>query len=271
MEERTFETPNGLTLEIRIPAGQIRVRTAETTVASVRVDGERADDVIDITSTTLPDGGTRVIVECRSKRSFGFLGLGRDLDVTADVPVGTKLTVDSGSADLRTSGTLGAIAFRTGSGDCAFDEVTGDLTIKAASGDLKGRAVGGDLTSHGASGEVDVASVGGDVVVRTASGDLRLGLAGGSVQVTSVSGDIEIGSVRAGVVNARSVSGDVELGVAAGTGVFLDVSSTSGDVRSDLDAVAGTDDDAADLQLTAASVSGDIRIRRAAARPVTEV
>ena len=253
MEERTFETPNGLTLEIRIPAGQIRVRTAETTVASVRVDGERADDVIDITSTTLPDGGTRVIVECRSKRSFGFLGLGRDLNVTADVPVGTKLTVDSESADLRTSGTLGAIAFRTGSGDCAFDEVTGDLTIKAASGDLKGRAVGGD------------------VVVRTASGDLRLGLAGGSVQVTSVSGDIEIGSVRAGVVNARSVSGDVELGVAAGTGVFLDVSSTSGDVRSDLDAVAGTDDDAADLQLTAASVSGDIRIRRAAARPVTEV
>lgn len=267
MVERTFDTPNGLTLELRIPAGQIRVRAVETGVATVRVDGERADDVIDITSSTLPDGGARVVVEARGKRAFGFLGLGRDLDITADVPEGTRLTVDSGSADLRTGGTLGAIGFRTGSGDCTFDEVTGDVTVKAASGDLRGHAVGGDLTSHGASGDVDVAAVGGDVVVRTASGDLRLGVVGGSVQVTSVSGDVEIGSLRSGIVNARSVSGDVELGVAAGIGVYLDISSTSGDVRSDLDAGKGADDGAADLQLTAASVSGDIRIRRASARP----
>ena len=61
------------------------------------------------------------------------------------------------------------------------------------------------------------------------------------------------------------MSGDVEVGVAPGLRVWLDLSSVSGRMNSQL-----TDDDGdagegpAQLALTLRSVSGDLRIRRVA-------
>jgi len=65
-------------------------------------------------------------------------------------------------------------------------------------------------------------------------------------------------------VNVRAVSGDVEVGVRGGLGVWLDVSSTSGDVRSALDSDRTGDGEAApDLELTLSTVAGDITIEHA--------
>ena len=64
-------------------------------------------------------------------------------------------------------------------------------------------------------------------------------------------------------MNVRAVSGDVEVGVRGGLGVWLDVSSTSGDVHSALESDAGGGEAAADLELTLNTVAGDITIDRA--------
>ena len=67
-------------------------------------------------------------------------------------------------------------------------------------------------------------------------------------------------------VSVRAISGDVAVGVRGGLGVWLDVSSTSGDVQSSLAAERNGDGSAADLELTVNTVAGDITIERAGGR-----
>jgi DUF4097 and DUF4098 domain-containing protein YvlB len=136
-----------------------------------------------------------------------------------------------------------------------------------ASGDVAAGTIAGDLTFHSASGDAMVTNVGGGLVARTASGDVHVGMVGTSAQAVTVSGDIEIGSLSVGTTNLRSVSGDVDVGVARGVGVYLDLMSTSGDVSSELEDGDGAG--APDVELTIASVSGDVRVRRAPVRDVS--
>jgi DUF4097 and DUF4098 domain-containing protein YvlB len=138
--------------------------------------------------------------------------------------------------------------------------------VKTASGEVQARVVGGHLASSGASGDVQVEAVRGGATVRTASGDLRIGEVDGAVSVTGVSGDVSIGSLTSGSVQVRTVSGDIELGVEPGIGVWMDASSPSGDVSTNLDTTGSRPAEGSDLEITAASVSGDVVIRRAGAR-----
>ena len=108
--------------------------------------------------------------------------------------------------------------------------------------------------------------IGGGLIAKTASGDLRIGQAGRSAEVKTASGDVRIDSIAAGRADVTTVSGDVALAVVPGTGVYLDLSSVSGHVRSELDSDSGHGGTGeADLTLRCNSVSGDIRITRAAA------
>jgi putative adhesin len=86
----------------------------------------------------------------------------------------------------------------------------------------------------------------------------------GALSFKTGSGDVTLQQVGPGSVNVRAVSGDVEVGVRGGLGVWLDVSSTSGDVHSDLDGDGGAGTEAApDLELTLNTVAGDITVERA--------
>jgi len=260
MEPRTFTTPGPLSLDVRIPVGAIEVRATDTTETHVELTGERDAEEITVELTPRPLGGHRLLVAHRPRKTFGWFGGLEDLRCRIDVPVGTEIEGESGSADLTVIGDIGALDFRSGSGDLSFGDVAGNVSVKLASGDVEGGAVGGDLTAHSASGDVRVESVGGATIVRTASGDTELGRVGGSVQVTTASGDVEIERAETGRLNLRTVSGDVTVGVAPGTRVWLDLGSTSGDAISELD---GADGEGASLEVHAASVSGDILVRRA--------
>ena len=260
MEPRTFTTPGPLSLDVRIPVGAIEVRATDTTETHVELTGERDAEEITVELTPRPLGGHRLLVAHRPRKTFGWFGGLEDLRCRIDVPVGTEIEGESGSADLTVIGDIGALDFRSGSGDLSFGDVAGNVSVKLASGDVEGGAVGGDLTAHSASGDVRVASVGGEALVRTASGDTELGHASGSVQATTASGDVELDRAESGRLNLKTVSGDVTVGVAPGTRVWLDLSSTSGDAISELD---GSDGEGTSLEVHAASVSGDILVRRA--------
>ena len=72
-------------------------------------------------------------------------------------------------------------------------------------------------------------------------------------------------SVRRGQMKLQSVSGDIRIAVAAGAHLWMDVSSTSGETVSELDALDGASGErAVDLRVEARSASGDIRLTRAA-------
>jgi DUF4097 and DUF4098 domain-containing protein YvlB len=260
MQPTTYDTPGALHVDLRIPAGTVRARAADTTSTELDIQGDRADEVnVEFRPFS---GGHKLLISPSEKRGFGLKGW--DLRVDLVVPTGTIVDAETGSADVDTTGVLGGLSIRSGSGDLDFETVTGDVVAKVASGDVRGGEVGGSLTVHGASGDVSVRRVAGDLTCRTASGDVTVQELGAGGQVTGVSGDIDLGAAATGSLKLRSVSGDIAVGVVPGTGVWLDLTSASGDAVSELaesDGPAGE----ATLEIHASSVSGDIRIASATA------
>ncbi|MGZ4149264.1 MAG: hypothetical protein ACXVQJ_04415, partial [Actinomycetota bacterium] len=55
--ERTFDTPDGLEAEVRIPSGAVRVRASDRTTTHVVVEGFREPSDVEISLTPLPGGG----------------------------------------------------------------------------------------------------------------------------------------------------------------------------------------------------------------------
>jgi len=85
----------------------------------------------------------------------------------------------------------------------------------------------------------------------------------GSVTVLASSGDVRLSNVAAGRAEVKTVSGDIVVGVASGVGAYLDLSSLTGSVTTQLDETGASDD--VPLEVVCRAVSGDIRITKAPA------
>jgi DUF4097 and DUF4098 domain-containing protein YvlB len=260
-----FDTPGPVTVDLQIASGDIEVIVEDGPTTTVEITGYEKDEVPQVACDPMPGGGYRVSIEHKPKKFWGFrITFGGGLEIHLTVPPGTTIDGSSGAGELEANGTLAALSFRSGSGDLTFHDVTGDVQLSSASGDVEGRSVGGHLAFKGASGDIEVGAVAGGATVRSASGDIGIGRLDGTALITVGSGDVELRQVGPGSVNARAISGDVHVGVREGLGVWLDVSSTSGDVRSTLDAGRrnDADDDRPQLELTLNTVSGDIDVTR---------
>ena len=82
---------------------------------------------------------------------------------------------------------------------------------------------------------------------------------------------MKIAAIEAGELQLQTVSGDARIGVARGTRVWIDATSVSGDLDSELGLAdsAPVEDEAADesgevVPLQVKTVSGDVKIVRAA-------
>ena len=262
--DHRFATSDPLTVDLQIPAGTVAVRVQDAPTTTVHVEGSRADGV-EVTFDERPSGD-RLSVAYRGKKWFTLFSSGRDLEVTIVVPTGTSLDVSTGAADLEVGGTVASLSYRSGAGDLRFDDVTGNVTAKTASGDVNGEEIGGSLRFHGASGDLSVGRVGATTAGRSASGDLSIGRIEGDTSLATASGDVTVTVVADGKTTIRTVSGDVEVGVIEGADVYLDLSSTSGDVTCDLEPSTGPSADLdRQLSLDASSVSGDVRVRKVSA------
>ena len=251
MAERRFHTPEPVDLEVKIPAGEIKVETVDGDESLVIVEG--SERLVEQTQVELH--GRNLVVEFRGKGVFGIsisigdfgFGNGR-LSVRVQVPHGSGAALETASADMDVAGRLRSLETKSASGDLtAVGEIEGDATVKTVSGDVRLSAVGGDLRLQGV------------------SGDLSAGAVGGSVETKTVSGDVRVESVRQGHVTAQSVSGDIRIGVAPGTSLDVDAGSVSGDLASEvpLGSEPGAAGDGPTLVVRGKTVSGDFRVTRA--------
>ena len=276
MRTETFPTPRELTIDVRLPRGDIRVETADVTETTVTLDGsgERAERQIEKAVLRLEERGDRdeLLVDVdvddfqwSSKRVRISFSLDRHdkVDVKIVAPHGTNLKATTGSADIRAAGRFGELETKTGSGDISVDEVERDAEIKVASGDVRLDRVGATLKVQTAAGDVHSGPVGGDAQIKTAAGDVNLEDVGGSVSINSASGDLRVGAVTQGTVELKSVSGDMLVGIRRGSRVWMDVKTVTGDASSDLDSGADDDGKGPLVELKATAMSGDIKIVRA--------
>lgn len=262
MSEQTgsFAAHGPIEAEIRNDAGSVQVTAADTAEITYSIDPAGGHDSAEAAAkTTVEFNRNKLLIHTPRWR----FGRSYELDITVTVPTGSSLEVHTASADASCRGTYALLSVDTASGSVDAERVTGDARLKSASGSIEIHAVDGRADLRSASGDLSAGAI-GHGKAETASGDIELGQVNGEITAGTASGAIHIGSLS-GPASLNGVSGDIQVGLAAGVAARLNMSSLTGDVRSELlvDDQRPAEGDPVDI--TARTVSGDITIHSAAA------
>jgi hypothetical protein len=231
-----FPAHDPVDLQVRVHAGTVRVLAAATQAATVALEG--SERLLALTRVEFEHGALSVVTPDRP----GLGGFG-SLKVTVELPEGSSCLVHTASADVSCTGELSALDVHTASGDVSAERVSGLARVVTASGDVQ---VGGAAEAR----------------VETASGDVRIERADGAAMVSTASGDVWIEQSSGPRTEVKSASGDISVAVARGIGVYLDLSTLSGTVSSELE--PAEQNAGADMTIQCRTISGDVQVFRAA-------
>ncbi|HZA71409.1 MAG TPA: DUF4097 family beta strand repeat-containing protein [Propionibacteriaceae bacterium] len=178
------------------------------------------------------------------------------------VPPDLEYVMKVGSADVSVSADIGRSKISSGSGDISVGRAR-DLESSTGSGDVSAGEVGGSGTRlSSGSGAITVGEADCPVVAKSGSGDVTIQRARYPVQASSGSGDITLAATSA-PVELRTASGSLTVGVADGLPAWLDLDSSSGEVRIALESTHQPPPGEAYVSVRATTASGDIAIYRA--------
>lgn len=223
------------------------------------------------------------VLTVRTPKS-NLLGLGRTgvVDVTVELPTGSRIDVTGAWTQVLGEGRLGEARVKTSSGDVRLDttgplkliashgsitvdRVEGSAEITTSSGSLRIGVVDGSAVLKNSHGTTTVDAATGDLRVSGANGDIEIRRAEGSVTATTAHGTLRVGEVARGTVQLDTSYGAIEVGVREGTAAWLDVSSGSGQVRNTLTASEAPEQSEDTVEVRARTRYGNIEIRRAKA------
>jgi hypothetical protein len=278
----TFETPQPVDLRLEVSRGRVSITAEETaqTTVEVRPLHDDAESRALFEGTEVRQDGDRIsIISPRGERIFPWRS--GAIEVLVRLPKASRADLRLESARLEAVGELAAVRLSSGSGEARLDncasldamlgsgalrvtQVNGTCDVKTGSGRIEVRETGGEARMTTGSGAVRVDHAGGVLTVMAASGSIEIGEAEAGADLHTASGRILVDRVRQGRVRARTASGAVDIGVAGGAAAWLDVSSVSGRVESDLEGAEPPEEGAAKVELKINTVSGRIRLRRAA-------
>ncbi|MFF8942249.1 DUF4097 family beta strand repeat-containing protein [Streptomyces sp. NPDC014864] len=209
-----FDTPAPVAAVIGIPAGRIRLIAADradTTVEVLPADASTSRDVkaAEQIEVAYADGVVRIEApEGPNSRLFGPSG---SVEVTVQLPAGSRVEAKAAGSELRAVGRLGDVTFDGAHRQIKIDEAAG-LHLTALDGDVEIGRLGGPSEISTARGDIRIAEAGrGTVVLRTQSGDISVGAAPG------VSASLDAGTGHGRISNALKNDGKTELDIRAAT------------------------------------------------------
>lgn len=280
----SFDTREPISATAHVEAGSIQFTAGDRLDTVVEVqprDPKRDQDVraADQTEVTYTSG----VLTVRTPKA-NLLGLGRTgtVDVTVELPTGSRIDMTGAWAQVVGEGRLGEVRVKTSSGDVRLD-TTGPLKLTASHGSITVDRVEGMAEITTSSGSLRVGLVDGPAVLKNSHGTTTVGAATGELRVSGSNGDIEIrraedsvtattahGTLRVaevsrGTVQLETSYGAIEVGVREGTAAWLDVSSGSGQVRNTLTASETPEQNDDTVKVRARTRYGNIDIRRARA------
>jgi DUF4097 and DUF4098 domain-containing protein YvlB len=280
----TYDTPHPVTATVELVVGDLRIVAADRadTVVEVRPSDPGSDaDVRAADQTRVEYADGLLLVKTPKQRGLGLFGKPGSVDVTVDLPARSKVQVDSGAGGVRTTGTLGACRVKSGAGDVQVDRVEGGrllleigagrvdvdtvagrADISTGSGRLQVREIDGPAVVKNSNGDSWIGLVAGDLRINAANGDIAVDRAGGDVVASTANGGITVGAVTRGTVSLKTGFGEIEVGIPAGTAAKLDVSTSFGRIRNQLESTDGPQETDETVDLRARSSYGDIVIRR---------
>jgi len=201
---QTFTTPAPITAILDIPAGRIQLIAADradTTVEIRPADPAKGRDMklAEQTTAGYSDGILRITAPA-DNRTLGSSGA---VEVTVQLPAGSRVEAKAASAQFTTAGQLGDVIFDSSQATVKVDEAaTARLT--------------------------------------TVDGDITVGRLGGDTQIRTAKGDIQITEATRGTVVLRTETGAIAVGAAAGVSATLDAGTTLGRIHNTLKNTGGT-------------------------------
>ncbi|MBM7491060.1 DUF4097 family beta strand repeat-containing protein [Micromonospora luteifusca] len=203
---RKFDSPTPISTVLDIPAGRVRFIAADrvdTAVEILPADASNGRDVQVAEQTTVEysDGVLRIEASAKN-RYFGSSG---SIEVTVQLPAGSRVEAKAASAELRGVGRFGDVAFEVAHGHIKLDE--------AASARLT-----------------------------TAAGDVSVGRLNGPAEISTRKGDIRVTEAVRGTVVLRTDAGELSVGAAHGVSAALDASTGFGRIHNALKNTEGTAD-----------------------------
>jgi DUF4097 and DUF4098 domain-containing protein YvlB len=276
-----FDTPEPISATIDVALGDVRISAGDgaTTVVEVHpTDASNEEDVKAAELTRVEYANADLLVKA-PRRSWSSRKDGGSIDVTIELPAGSKVHGDVGLGDFHCDGRLGDCRIKTGLGRIRLDRAaglvlksgTGDISVDHATGHAEVTAGSGDVRVRELDGSAVIKSSNGDTWVGMAAGDLRLSAANGSIVVDhaqasvgakSANGDVRLGDVARGSVVLETKIGDLEVGIREGTAAWLDVSSRFGQIHNSLDAADAPGPAAETVEVRGRTAVGEIVIRR---------
>lgn len=278
----TFETPTPIDLAIDLQVGSVEIVASDRADTVVSVTGthpERAIDRRAAEETRVTFDGARITV-LGPRARLTWIGPTESVDVRVDLPTGSRLSADTATGGLRTSGRLGATRVKSATGAVRV-EASGDLWLRAMHGNATVGTVDGNAeitTDHGqvragtitgdalvkaSHGPVTVGEVVGDLEAKLSYGDLEVTRAHGSVTARTAYGAVTLHEVSAGSVQVESGYGEITVGIRAGVAAWLDVSSKGGHVRNQLAVAVAPDPSEETVAVRARTQYGDITVHHA--------
>ncbi len=277
----TFTTLTPIDLAINLPCGRIDVVAGDRTDTIVTVSPTNPAKAVDrraADETRVEFDGVRLTIT-GPKPHFSLLGPFESIDVTVELPAGSRLTAEIGGG-VRTVGRLGAtrikssmgsvdvdttgdLWLRAGHGNVALGAATGEIEITADHGQIRIGSVAGDAILNASHGTVTIGEVSGNLDAKLSYGDLEIRAALASVSAKTAYGSIQLGEVSSGSIQVESGYGQIAIGVSPGIPAWLDLSSKLGHVRNELDGDHAPDVSEPTVAVRARTQYGDISIRRA--------
>ncbi|MGW4045229.1 DUF4097 family beta strand repeat-containing protein [Streptomyces sp. NPDC004721] len=208
-----FDTPAPISAVLDIPAGRVQfiaADRADTTVEVLPANPSKKRDVqtAEQTSVACTDGVLRIHTPEPRNQAFGPSG---SLEVTVQLPAGSRVEGKAAGSELRGVGRLGDVVFEGAYRQIKIDEAA-SVRLTAIDGDVEVGRLGGPAEISTARGDIRITeAVRGTVVLRTQSGDISVAATGG----VSAALDADTGYGR--VSNSLKNDGTVELDIRATT------------------------------------------------------
>ena len=208
----TFTTPAPISAVLDIPAGRVQIVAgdrADTEVQVLPADAAKSRDVKAAEQTTVDyrDGVLRIETPVRNQ----YLGATGAVEVTVQLPAGSRIEAKAAAAEFRTSGQLGEVSFEGAHGAVQLDEAA-SLRLTAHAGDVEIGRLGGPADVDVQQGDIRITeAVRGAVVLRTQAGSISVGAAAGA------SAALDAHTSHGRISNALKNDGTVELDIRATT------------------------------------------------------
>ncbi|GAA1100158.1 DUF4097 family beta strand repeat-containing protein [Kitasatospora arboriphila] len=210
---QTFDTPAPVSAVLDVPAGRVQLIAADRTDTVVEVrpaDPSKSRDVRAAERTTVAhaDGVLRIHAPEPQNRLLGSSGA---VEVTVQLPVGSRIEGRSAASELRGVGRLGDVVFDGAYRRIKLDEAA-SVRLTAVDGDVEVGRLGGPAEISTTRGSIRITEAGrGTVVLSTQSGDISVGVAAG------VSAALDAGTGHGRISNALKNDGSAELDIRATT------------------------------------------------------